>query len=142
MREKLECLAEDNKVLQEKVQNFGNSGKKRKSLDSCSESHKCLLKRKQTTSCETSLEWLELEGFIPTRLELRNVESGESHTLILNKKMCSDLFGQAGSEASQDDIDIVNMMLFVKDKYNVSGQAYHEMRKACKQIPTHYKVKK
>lgn len=70
------------------------------------------------------------------------MESGESHTLILNKKMCSDLFGQAGSEASQDDIDIVNMMLFVKDKYNVSGQAYHEMRKACKQIQTHYKVKK
>ena len=139
LERKLECLADENKVLEEKVQNFGNSGKKRKSLDSCSESHKRLLKRKRTTSCETSLEWLELEGFIPTRLELRNVESGESHTLILNKKMCCDLFGQAGSEASQDDIDIVNMM---KDKYNVSGQAYHEMRKACKQMPTHYKVKK
>ena len=35
-------------------------------------------------------------------------------------------------------IDTVNMMLFV----NVAGQAYHEMRKVCKQMPTHYKVKK
>ena len=83
-----------------------------------------------------------MEGFVPTRLELRSVGSGESHTLILNKEMWSDLFGQAGSEASQEDIDTVNMMLFVKDKYNVSGQAYHEMRKVCKQMPTHYKVKK
>ena len=116
LEREVERLTEENKVLQEKVQNFakGQSGKKRKSLDACSESHKCLLKRKRTISCETSLEWLRLEGFVPTRLELRSVGSGESHTLILNKEMCSDLFGQAGSEASQEDIDTVNMMMFGK----------------------------
>ena len=50
-----------------------------------------------------------------------------------------ELFTDPSSPLS---IDTVNMMLFVKDKYNVSGQAYHEMRKVCKQMPTHYKVKK
>ena len=103
LEREVERLTEENKVLQGKVQNFakGQSGKKRKSLDTCSESHKRLLKRKRTISCETSFEWLRLEGFVPTSIELRSVESGASHTLILNKEMCSDLFGQAGSETSQ-----------------------------------------
>lgn len=53
LEREVERLTEENKVLQEKVQDFAKeqSGKKRKSLDACSESHKRLLKRKQTISC-------------------------------------------------------------------------------------------
>ena len=35
----------------------------------------------------------------------------------------------------------INMMLFVKDKYNNSGGAYHEMTRICKTLPQHYKLK-
>ena len=53
LEREVERLTEENKVLQEKVQNFAKrqSEKKRKSLDACSESHKRLLKRKRTISC-------------------------------------------------------------------------------------------
>lgn len=32
-------------------------------------------------------------------------------------------------------------MMFVKNRYCVSGSAYHEMAQACKQMPRHYKLK-
>ena len=33
------------------------------------------------------------------------------------------------------------MMLFIKDKYNVSGSAYYEMASLCSQMPRHYRLK-
>ena len=33
------------------------------------------------------------------------------------------------------------MMLYAKDRFQVSGRAYHEMSKICRQMPRHYKVK-
>ena len=42
---------------------------------------------------------------------------------------------------TQGDMDIVNMMLYAKDRFSVSGSAYHEMAQACRQMPRHYKLK-
>ena len=33
------------------------------------------------------------------------------------------------------------MMLYVKDRFSISGRAYHEMAKLCKAMPKHYKLK-
>lgn len=33
------------------------------------------------------------------------------------------------------------MMLFLKDRFNVSGLAYHEMAKVCRSMPCHYKIR-
>ena len=35
----------------------------------------------------------------------------------------------------------VNMMLYIKDWYNVSDSAYHELAKVCSQMPRQYKLK-
>ena len=37
---------------------------------------------------------------------------------------------------------MINMLLFVKDKYDVSGRAYHELASICKQLPRHYKLQR
>ena len=42
---------------------------------------------------------------------------------------------------SEDQLDVVSMMLHVKDRFNVSGCAYHEMAKLCQEMPRHYKLK-
>lgn len=36
----------------------------------------------------------------------------------------------------------VLMMLYIKDKYNVSGRAYHELASLCKAMPCHYMLKR
>lgn len=33
------------------------------------------------------------------------------------------------------------MLLYVKDRHNVSGDAYHEMAQLCNAMPQHYKLK-
>ncbi len=44
-------------------------------------------------------------------------------------------------QLSNEESDMVSMMLFVKDRYDVSGRACHEMAKVCQQMPRHYRVK-
>ena len=39
------------------------------------------------------------------------------------------------------DLDILDMMLYVKDSYNVSHTAYHELTQVCAQMPRQYKIK-
>ena len=34
------------------------------------------------------------------------------------------------------------MIIYVKDRYNASGSAYHEMAKLFREIPRHYKLQK
>ena len=42
---------------------------------------------------------------------------------------------------SDQDVDMISMMLYVKDKYNVSGTAYHEMASLAREMPRHYLLK-
>jgi len=35
---------------------------------------------------------------------------------------------------------MINMMLLVKDQYQVAGSAYHEFAKICQEMPRHYKL--
>ena len=42
---------------------------------------------------------------------------------------------------AQDELDTANMMFYIKDHFDVSGRAYHEMAQVCKEMPRHYKLK-
>lgn len=60
---------------------------------------------------------------------------------IVLKKDFENASGANGEELTCEDQDIVSMMLYVKDKYNVSGSAYHEMASICGQMPRQYCLK-
>ena len=55
--------------------------------------------------------------------------------------LSKDILGNDEESISDDDIDILNMMILVKDQYNVSGQAYHEMARICKEMQRRYRIK-
>lgn len=44
-------------------------------------------------------------------------------------------------EDEDEDFDMVNMKLTIKDSYLVSGNAYHEFASASKQMPHHFRLK-
>ena len=44
-------------------------------------------------------------------------------------------------EIGEQEADVVSMMLYVKDRYNISGSAYHELASLCRQMPRHYRLK-
>ena len=39
---------------------------------------------------------------------------------------------------TEDERDVVSMMLYVKDRYSVSKDAYHQMARICKGMPREY----
>ena len=96
------------------------------------------MKRQRTTSCSASLEWLENDGYKPVKQEIRNVESRKVETICLGTSDSDDIFG---NDLAQDELDTVSMMLLIKDCFDVSGLAYHEMAKVCKMMPRHFKLK-
>ena len=60
---------------------------------------------------------------------------------IWMKKDLEQALNLDGEELSEDDVDLVSMMLYVKDRYNVSGSTHHEMASLCSGMPRHYCLK-
>ena len=105
-----------------------------------SDSHKRRLKRTRAHTCTTTLSWLHNEGLVPLSIQVRNLESGMVETISLSQADSASLFGQ-NERMSEENLDVIIMMLYVKDWYNVSGEAYHEFASICKELPHHYKIK-
>ena len=103
-----------------------------------SDRHQRTLKRQRTEKCSSSLAWLSIEGFSATKLTIQNDSTGEMSTLDLPT---ANLLGPQHAPAEDTEMDTINMMLYIKDRYNVSGSAYHEMAQLCDKMPRHYKLK-
>ena len=56
--------------------------------------------------------------------------------------LAADIMGSDAYCATQEDFDLINMMLLIKDKHCISGRGYHEMASVCKEMPRHYKLKR
>ena len=108
-----------------------------KSFEDYSQSHQRRLKRKRAADCEISLNWLHLEAFTPSKLELLNNTTGEAETI----QLATDILGPDAHSATRVDFELINMVLLIKDKHSISGRAYHEIASVCKTMPKHYKLK-
>ncbi len=113
-----------------------------KSMDDYSVSHLRRLKRQRTASCATSLSWMDGEGYTPIRLEVRNNITGDIESVTLDQGDSEAILGPDAASIRESDLDIISIMLYAKDKYDVSGNAYHEMARICKEMPRHYQLKK
>jgi len=94
------------------------------------------LKQQRREKCSDSLAWLEAEGYTPTELTIRNDQTGDTETIKFDMQT---LLGE--EEVPEDELDKLDMALYIKDKYNISGNAYHEMAQLFKEMPRHFKVK-
>lgn len=45
-------------------------------------------------------------------------------------------------ELTNDDLDNINMWLYLKDKFNISNEAWHEIAMAANGVPNTYSIKK
>ena len=88
--------------------------------------------------CSAALSWLE-DGLTPVQVVL-NKDSKQLDRITLQTDIARAL-NIGDEQISDQDVDMISMMLFVKDKYNISGSAYHEMASVCHQMPRHYLLK-
>ena len=149
--DKLEEMKAENIRLQETVERISDKLKqaspgitprrgrdRTRSLEDFSDRHQRRLKRHRTHACNDSLEWLKLEGYTPTKLEVMNNKTGMTETLTLNREEAVSMLGADVDSLTEDERDVISMMLYVKDRYSVSKDAYHQMARICKGIPREY----
>jgi len=110
-----------------------------RSLKKYSKSHQFQLKHQRKNDCVESLKWMEQEGYTSLQIEIKNNRTGKLETFVLQEDL-EVMFGPDAGSATDSDLDLISMM-YVKDKYDVSGNAYHEMSRLCKGLPRSYKIK-
>ena len=58
---------------------------------------------------------------------------------ITIRKDLEDALNLCDEEVGEKEADLVSMN--IKDCYNISGNAYHELASLCRQMPRHYRLK-
>ena len=147
-QEKIAKLEAEKQHLQKRASNLSAAvrnhgvgplrGSSLKALDEYSDSHRRRLKRARAENCGDSLRWLQHEGYAPLSVKVQSTKTGKTEFIDLRNEDVEDVFGSG--DVSDNHVDTLNMMLFVKDWYNVSHSAYHEFAKICKQMPRQYKI--
>ena len=61
------------------------------------------------------------EGYSATQVKIVNTTARKEETIVLNIK---SLLGPGEDYNTETEVDVINMMLYIKDKYNISGGAY------------------
>lgn len=99
------------------------------------------VKKRRVGECAASLSWLEDEGFSPVSVTVMNNETNELTRVTIRENIENAMGLQSGDRLTEKEADILSMMLYVKDRYNISGGAYHELASLCSEMPRHYRLK-
>lgn len=106
-----------------------------------SKRHERRVKKRRVDECVAALSWLEDEGFSPVNVTLMNNETNELTRVTIRENIENAMSLQTREELTEKEADIVSMMLYIKDRYNISGNAYHELASLCNEMPRHYRLK-
>ena len=75
-------------------------------------------------------------------VEVMNTRTGKKEKIDLRNEELEEVFGAGEEDINDEQLDTINMMLYIKDWYNISDSAYNEMAKVCKEMPRHYRLKR
>ena len=89
--------------------------------------------------CEISLAFLGLHNYVATKVEVFNQCTGDVETITLVDD--SDCTLNTGS-LTNEDIDAINLLLYTKERFNLSNDAYHELSMLCSELPRSCQVQK
>jgi len=104
---------------------------KRKAWSNCTVQHQRKKKRHLETDVKSALSFTEGEGFQPLCVELLNRDTQE----IFSLPVCHH------QPAADNASSTVDKVLYVKERFNVSNQCYHELSMIT-DLPTSYSITK
>lgn len=105
-----------------------------------SKRHQTRVRKQMVTDCETSLSFLGLHNFVATKVEIfhENTQEYETLTLVDNNNIQNS---SRAETVTDEEIDDINLLLYTKERFNISNEAYHELSMICKELPRSWKVK-
>ena len=130
---KLESIEKSNKKLSKDINNRKRSTKPWSELSSQYQRAK---KKQLSNDVFTSLSFLEDDHFEPVRCELKNKESGELICVRPNEKPTTV------TEIPSNSEEVLKKTMYVKERFNLSNQAYHELSMVNNSLPRSYAIQK
>jgi hypothetical protein len=130
------------KVAKEQMKKKGRGPANNKKFNDYSRKQQKRIRGQLKEECQTTLDFLGLYDFIATKVEVLNAETNEYEVfdLINDEEL---LFTETEpQELSDNDMDNVNMWLYLKDKFNISNEAWHEIAMKVNDVPKMYGMKK
>ena len=126
-----------------KMQKKGRRGpSKHKKFSQYTKQHQGRIKMGMKEDCRATLSFLGLYNFIATKVEVLNNETQEYETISLIEDGELPLLDSEPKEVTDRDLDDINMWIYIKDKFIISNEAWHELAMKCKDMPTKYKIAK
>ena len=113
--------------------------KRKRTAKHYSKRHERRLKKQRLEDISDSLNWLKETGVTLVKLSVLNKHTKNMETIELCR--LDDVLCLSGETVDKGNEELVTMMLYIKDMYNVSVRAYHELASLCKHMPRHYKLK-
>jgi phosphoenolpyruvate carboxylase len=128
-----------NKVAKLSSANKKSRGpEKKKTFNQYSNKHQVRVRKQLKEQCQTALSFLGQYNFVPSKIELYNEDTGvaDSFTFTDNDEF---VVAEAG-EITEDELNNLNMWLNIKDKFNISHEAWHEIAMKSDDPPCLYKI--
>ena len=88
------------------------------------------------TKQHQALSFLGLYDFITTKVKIFNNDTQQYETISSVEEGEWQLLDTEPNELTDNDIGYINMWVYVKDKFNLSYEAWHELAMKCKDMPT------
>ena len=111
--------------LAKKVIKNGKKGRgpAKKKFNDYSKHHQKRIKNQLKEECQTTLSFLGLYNFVATKIEVLNTETNQYETFNLVGEGELPFTESDPKALNNDDIDNINMWLYLKDKFNISNEA-------------------
>lgn len=136
-KQKFKRLAKKAARMQKKGQRGPNKSKR---FTDYTKQHQARLRRGFKEDCHSALSFLGLYNFIATKVEVFNNDTQQYETISLVEEGELQLLETEPRELTDNDIDDINMWVYLKEKLNISNEAWHELAMKCKDMPTKYKI--
>lgn len=93
------------------------------------------MKRQLKEECHATLSFLGLYDYVATKVEVYNEDTGKHETFRLLEEDELPFTENEEKEMTNQEVDDLNMWLYLKDKFNISNEAWHELSAKAKDFP-------
>ena len=102
------------------------------------------IKNQLKSDCQVALDFLGLYELSPTKVEYYNYLEGSSETMSLidEHELMGTFVTEEVDELTDDQLDNVSLLIYVKDKFQISDKAWQELSFQAKDLPSTYSIKK
>ena len=139
-KKKFQRLA--SKIVKLQRQKGVRGPQKAKSFQDYSPQHQCRIRKNLAEDCQVTLSFVGLYNFIATKVEVFNEDTQSYETFnLLDDDSELELTGEQ-EKLDDQDIENINLMLYIKERFNISDMAWHELSMKHKEMPHVYSIKK